>query len=116
MIEENNIALPNFSQKIKSINCPQCCFKVQYPVPNDVVEIDIKYSDFFRQIQKGFDNLIDEMQGMFPETPMKDYIKMRQSKFKELIELLTKKINGNFSEIDEIKLKSNPFYSLAGAS
>jgi anionic cell wall polymer biosynthesis LytR-Cps2A-Psr (LCP) family protein len=111
-----NIPFPDFSHKIKNIDCPHCKINIQYLVPNNKIEIDTSYSDFFNQMQKGFDNLIDEMQDMFPETPLKEYIEIRKSKFKELIELLTKRINGNFSEIDEIKLKSNPYYSLTGGS
>ncbi len=105
-----NIPFPEFNHKIKSIDCPQCRFNIQYTVPTNDFEIDKMYSDFFKQMQKGFDNLIDEMQTMFPNTPMTDYIKMRQIKFKELIELLTKRIKGNFTEVDEIKMKANPFF------
>jgi hypothetical protein len=104
---------PDFSFQTTKVACPHCNHYIMLPKPCCESDIIDKQEKYIKQQHAYFDTLVNELQSMFPDTPIKEYFEMRRQSLKECIMLLTKRLNGDFTEIDEIKLKQNTWFQSA---
>ena len=101
---------PDFGNQYKEIKCTHCEKYLLLPFPITEYEIIDKQYKYIEELHCHFDNLVNELQRFFPDTPIKDYFEMRKNQLTECINLLTKKANGNFTEIDKIILNQNEWF------
>ena len=101
--KEFNFSTTNFDMNEKEVQCPHCRFRLMYHQHKSAYEVHQRYEKFMNDIAKMPDAIIDELQDFFPDTPIKDYFKMKRNDLMEALNMLVKK--DELTEVEKIKLE-----------
>jgi hypothetical protein len=85
---------PSFPEppRTKEVRCPQCNTQYRF-IPDNQKEWYVeKTEDYIQRFDEEFERTIDDLDDMFPDTPIKEYMEQRAKKLTRALSLLKKRV------------------------